>query len=356
MKGVVNTTKIALASGLVLCIAGANNAQAEWPERPITVVVQWKAGGGTDKNLRKIAEVIQKNTGWKINVINKAGGGGWEATRYVLGKKADGYTWLGASNFNKYLRPMGRTKTKAWEEWQYMQAGVSFGSWSVRPDSKFKSFSDVVKYAKANPGKLTLSTSGYCNLWCELGAIVADGAGIKVKYVGYKGGKPATMAGLNGEVMVAGGGVHEHIEFIKAGKLVNLQQTSRADIVLPDGKVLPSVGKLVPSIKSQLPLSGIYTPAVRRGTPNAIYEKIEKAFVQAVNSDAYSAMLKKKYFKRWVLLRKDADRRAALVESITAKTFSNLGIKGAVSPKELGLPDPKNFDKWWPPKGYKPKM
>ena len=68
MKGVVNTTKIALASGLVLCIAGANNAQADWPERPITVVVQWKAGGGTDKNLRKIAEVIQKNTGWKINV------------------------------------------------------------------------------------------------------------------------------------------------------------------------------------------------------------------------------------------------------------------------------------------------
>ena len=201
---------------------------------------------------------------------------------------------------------------------------------------------------------MTLSTSGYCNLWCELGAIVAAGAGIKVKYIGYKGGKPATMAGLNGEVMVAGGGVHEHIEFIKSGKLVNLQQTSRNDIVLADGTILPTVGKLVPSIKSQLPLSGIYTPAVRRSTPKAIYQRIEAEFVKAVNSDAYKAMLKKKYFKKWVLLRKDADRRAALVESITAKTFHDLGIKGAVSPEKLGLPDPKDFDKWWPPKGYKP--
>ena len=126
------------------------------------------------------------------------------------------------------------------------------------------------------------------------------------------------------------------------------------DIVLADGTILPTVGKLVPSIKSQLPLSGIYTPAVRRSTPKAIYQKIEAEFVKAVNSDAYKAMLKKKYFKKWVLLRKDADRRAALVESITAKTFHDLGIKGAVSPEKLGLPDPKDFDKWWPPKGYKP--
>ena len=187
MKPLFKTTLTLAAIGCATILVNAGQTSAAWPERPITVVVHWKAGGGTDKNLRKIAEVIQKNSGWKINVINKAGGGGWEATRYVLGKKADGYAWLGASNFNKYLRPMGRTKTKAWEEWQYMQAGVSFGSWSVRPDSKFKSFEDVVNYAKANPGKLTLSTSGYCNLWCELGAIVAAGAGIKVKYVGYKG-------------------------------------------------------------------------------------------------------------------------------------------------------------------------
>ena len=60
MKGIFKCVAAALAIGAVFGYAMSNTAVAAWPERPITVVVQWKAGGGTDKNLRKIAEVIQK--------------------------------------------------------------------------------------------------------------------------------------------------------------------------------------------------------------------------------------------------------------------------------------------------------
>ncbi len=345
-------TGLALGAAAIAFQPGA--AKAEWPERPITVVVMYGAGGGTDTVIRTLVGEMAKSTGWKINVINKPGAVGGVATRYVLGKAADGYTWLGAANYNKFVRVMGHSKSRAWEDWQYMQAANSRASWSVRPDSKFKSFKDIVMAAKANPGKVSISTSGQGGLWHELAAIVAQSAGIKLKYLPYKGGKNATLAGLNGEADIAGGGVHEHIEHVRAGKLRPIQQTGPADIDAGGGKVMPSIGNFLPQIKGQLPFSGIYNLAIRRSAPKSVHMKVQKAFVAAVKSNKFAAVAKKKFFQIDIRTGEQADRRAAQVESITAETFGNLGIKGAQPSGKLGLPKPANFDKWWPPKGYKP--
>ena len=154
------TSIAGLAAGAAVLALGTSDARAEWPERPITVVVMYGAGGGTDTVIRTIVKEMAKATGWKINVINKPGAVGGVATRYVLGKKDDGYTWMGAANYNKCVRVMGHSKSQAWKEWQYMQAANSRASCSVRPDSKFTTFADVIAAAQANPGKITISTSG----------------------------------------------------------------------------------------------------------------------------------------------------------------------------------------------------
>ena len=261
---------------------------------------------------------------------------------------------MGAANYNKFVRVMGHSKSRAWEDWQYMQAANSRASWAVRPDSKFKTFQDIINAAKANPGKITISTSGQGGLWHELAAIVAQSAGVTLKYVPYKGGKPATLAGLNGETMITGGGVHEHIAHIRAGNLRSIQQTGSKDIDAGGGKIMPSVGNFLPQIKSQLPFSGIYNLAIRRSVPKSIISKIEKAFVAGVKSPAFAAIAKKKFFEIDIRTGKAADRRAAQVESITAATFEKLGVKGSHPANELGLPKPAAFDGWWPPQGYKP--
>jgi tripartite-type tricarboxylate transporter receptor subunit TctC len=217
-------------------------AKAEWPERPITLVVMYGAGGGTDTIIRALATEMAKATGWTINVINKPGAVGGVATKYVLNKPADGYTLLGAANYNKFVRVMGHSESKAWEDWQYFQAANSVASWSVRPDSPYQTFEDAIAAARANPGKISISTSGTGGLWQELALIVSEAAGVKLKYVPYKGGKPATLAGLQGEVDIAGGGLHEHIEFIRAGKLRNLQHTAPESIDDAKGGHLRSVG------------------------------------------------------------------------------------------------------------------
>ena len=332
---------------------------AGWPERPITAVVMYGAGGGTDTIIRTIAGEMARIAGWEINVINKPGAVGGVATRFMLNKPEDGYWWLGAANYNKFVRIMGHSDSKAWEDWQYFQAANSLASWSVRADSPYKTFEDVIAAAKANPGKISISTSGTGGLWQELALIVSEAAGVQLKYVPYKGGKKATLAGLQGEVDIAGGGVHEHVELIKAGKLRNLQQTGPADITIDGVGTLRSVGNMLPSLKPLLPLSGIYNIALRRNTPLDILNKIQPVFAEAVKSEKFQAILKKKHFQEDIRYGKAADRRAAQVESVTAKTFWNtrdqIGKK-VKSSKELGLPDPDNFDKWWPPQGYKPRM
>ena len=345
------------ATGAFEIIIPGSALAAGYGKKPITVVVMYGAGGGTDTIMRAIAKEMAKAKGWRVNVINKPGAVGGIATKFVAEKAADGYTILGGANYNKFVRVMGHNDQVPWENWTFFQAAASLASWSVRPDSPFKTFQDVVAAAKKDPGKVSISTSGTGGLWHELALIVGDAAGIKLKYVPYKGGKAATLAGLQGETDIAGGGVHEHIELLRAGKLRNLQQTGPDDIDVPGYGKMPSIGSLVPKLKPVLPVGGTYNFIVRRDTPLDVLKEIKSAFLEAIKGDSFQAIVKKKYFLNDVRTGEAADRRAAELEAITAATFYNYRDQiGAPvkTAKELGLPSPEDFDKWWPPKGYKP--
>ncbi len=206
---------LALVALLVLPFA----AHAQWPERPINLVIMYAPGGGTDTVLRTLANEMAAATGWRINIQNRPGAAGALATRYAVNRPADGYTLLGASSFNKYSRVGGGGDSKPCTDLYYMQAATAIGSWAVRPDSPFQSFDDVIAEARERPGEITISTSGAGGQWHELAAVVADLAGVELKYVPYGSGQQAALAGLNGEVDIAGGGVHEHIQFIDSGRM-----------------------------------------------------------------------------------------------------------------------------------------
>jgi tripartite-type tricarboxylate transporter receptor subunit TctC len=167
------------------------------------------------------------------------------------------------------------------------------------------------------------------------------------------------MAGLQGEVDIAGGGVHEHIEHVRAGNLRMLQQTGATDLEVEGVGKLRSIGDAIPSLKPLLPLGGIYNLALKRDTPVDILKQIAVAWEKAFQSDAWNAVAKKKYFQTDIRIGEAADRRAAQVECLTADTFTRVQEqigKPVRGTKELGLPNPNEFDAWWPPKGYKPRM
>jgi len=353
------TGTAASMAAMTITIPAGSALAAGYPERPITLVVMYSAGGGTDVIMRKIADEMAKAKGWTVNVINKPGAVGGVATKYVHGQPADGYTVLGGANYNKFVRVMGHVDEVPWNEWVFFQAAGSLASWSVPMSSPFKTFADVVAAAKADPGKISISTSGTGGIWHELALIVGSFAGIDLKYVPYKGGKPATLAGLQGETDIAGGGVHEHIDLIRAGKLRNLQQTGTEDIKLDDGTVLPSIGGMIPEIKPFLPVGGTYNFIMRRDTPTEILEMVKEAFVSAANSAGFQEMVKKKFFQMDIRTGEEADKRAAQLETVTVDTFNKfsdqIGAKVKTA-KELGLPAPADFESWWPPESYKPRI
>jgi len=350
------TASTAGMAALQITIPSGAFAQS-YPARPVSVVVMYGAGGGTDTIMRKLAEEMAKSTGWTINVLNKPGAVGAVATQFVYGQASDGYTILGGANYNKFVRVMGHVDLVPWENWHFFQAASAIASWSVPIDSPFQTFDDVVAAAKANPGKISISTSGTGGLWHELAMIVGSFAGIELKYVPYKGGKAAALAGLQGETDIAGGGVHEHVDLVRAGELRNLQQTGTEDIVLENGAVMPSVGNLVPSIKSFLPIGGTYNFIVKRDTPQDVLTEIETAFIAAANSEGFRQMIDDKFFSLDVRTGAEADKTAAKLEVITVDTFNKFSdqigaeIKSAA---DLGLPSPADFEGWWPPEGYVP--
>jgi tripartite-type tricarboxylate transporter receptor subunit TctC len=343
-------------AALQITIPGAALAQS-YPARPVTLVVMYAAGGGTDTIMRKLADEMAAARGWTINVINKPGAVGGVATQFVAAARPDGYTLLGGANYNRFVRVLGHAEFVPWEDWVPMKAANALASWSVRKDSPFQTMQDAIAAAKANPGSVSISTSGTGGVWHELALIIANIAGIELKYVPYKGGKPATLAGLQGETDIAGGGVHEHIDLIRAGELRNLTQTSAEDIVLEDGTVLPSIATILPESRKILPVGATYNFMMRRDLPPEVLQELADGFRAAANSDGFKALMAAKFFQLDVKVGEEADREGALMEAITVDIFNRYQDQIGAEVKtaeELGLPRPEDFEEWWPPAGYTP--
>lgn len=328
---------------------------AEWPgKKPVTVVIAYAAGGGTDVMTRAYTSPMEEFLGTTINAVNRTGAVGALAMDFVASKPSDGYWWMGASNFNKSLRVLGHT-TLSWRDWQYFKAANSIQSFAVRPDSPFKTMDDFIAAAKKEPGKYTINGSGVGGLWAEGVALLENSAGIKLRTVQYKGGKPGVLACLQGEIDVCASGLHEEIEFIKSGKMRPLAIFAKDAITLPNGTVLKPVGDFVPSMAAYAPFGGYYTLAVKKDTPVDILKKIAEAFKKSCNSPGFESILKKKFFFKDVLVGAAADEAAAKAEATTSWLLWDLKVEGVkVNPADLGIPKPADFGKYWPPKDYKP--
>lgn len=339
----------------MLAMAGQGNAA--WPEGPINVIIQWRAGAGTDIITRAYAGLMEKDLGVPINSTNREGAVGAMAMDMVYSKPPDGYWWLGASQYSKPLRVMGYSKLCGWKDWQYYKAADGVISWTVRSDSPFKTFADFLNACRKNPEKYKVAMAGMGSMSHEGNEMLILEAKSKFRQIPYKGDAPGVLACLQGEVDMVNGTIGSQIELIKAGKMRSLAIFAKEPTKLKDGTVLAPITDSVPSMAKYCPFGTMYTLGVRRETPVEILEKIKKAFIASVNSPEFEDMLEKKFFFKSVALGEEADRQAALSECLTAWLAWDLKIEGVkVNPADLGLPRPEKFESWWPPKDYKPRI
>ena len=171
------------------CCSLASDALAQdYPNRPVTLVVPWPAGGPTDIAVRAVAEGAQKHLGQPIVIDNKGGGAGTAGIAIMAANaKPDGYT-IGQMPITVFRLPLMQKTTWTHEDLTYIihLTGYVFGMYASA-SAPFKDMKELVEYAKANPGKVTYGTPG-AGSSLHLGVEqIAEKAGIKLTHVPFKG-------------------------------------------------------------------------------------------------------------------------------------------------------------------------
>jgi tripartite-type tricarboxylate transporter receptor subunit TctC len=194
---------IAMVASFVLAALAATAAAQPFPAKPITLICPWPPGGTTDTHLRKFAEVAAKYLGQPVVVENKPGGGGMVGPAQMARlARPDGYT-VSQLPITAFRLPHQRAVD--WDplaDFTYIigLSGYTFGV-VVKADSPFKTFQDLIGYARANPGQLAYATPGAGTSPHLLMEELALKAGVKVLQVPYKGFAEGAQALLGGHVM-----------------------------------------------------------------------------------------------------------------------------------------------------------
>ena len=198
---------LALASAVAHLTPSGVHAQS-YPEKPVTLIVPWPAGGATDIAMRAIAEGAVKHLGQAITIDNKPGASGTLGPAVLAATgKPDGYTITQIPITVMRLPLMQKTTWDAVKDFTYIVhlTGYTFGI-TAKADGPFKSWSDVVAFAKANPGRVTYATPGTgTSLHIGMEQIAAQ-AGIQLTQVPFKGNAESNAAVLGGHTTLQADG------------------------------------------------------------------------------------------------------------------------------------------------------
>jgi tripartite-type tricarboxylate transporter receptor subunit TctC len=258
-----------------------------FPSKPVEYVVVFAAGGSTDVISRGLVDIASKELGQAFVILNKPGGGGSVGVSYWASAKPDGYTigtfTAGAAEIQPHLIKVPYDPLEDIEP--IMQLFEYPQGFAVGADSPFKTFRELVEYAKQNPGKVSYGSSGTGGAPHIFTEIVAAKLNIKLTHVPFKGGAPAAAAVLGGHIM--GTPCADFVPYVKAKTmrlLVVYNPKRLADF--PEAPTLRELGY-------DLALSnymGIGAPA---GVPKDRLEKLYRVLKNAREDPGFKELLKK---------------------------------------------------------------
>jgi tripartite-type tricarboxylate transporter receptor subunit TctC len=276
-----------LAAGAAALPAVAGIARAEtYPSRPVHLIVGLSAGGGVDTIARLMGHWLTERLGQTFLIENRTGASTNIATDYVAKSAPDGYTLLQLAPPNT-INPTLYNNLK----FDFVHDIVPVASivssplvMVVNPSVPAKTIPEFIAYAKANPGKITVGSSGVGTPLHVAGELFKMMTGIQMLHVPYKGAAPAVTDLLGGQIQVLFADLATSLGYIKAGKLRALAVTTakRSD-VLPD---VPVMSDFVPGYNAVL-WQGMGAP---KGTPADVIEKLNKQ----INAGLADAEIKKR--------------------------------------------------------------
>jgi tripartite-type tricarboxylate transporter receptor subunit TctC len=306
---------IARAAIALVCYApfALTNAQAlDYPNHPVRIIVGYPPGGSTDILARLFGQYLGQKLGQTFVVENKPGAGNNIATETVAKAAPDGYTLILTNPANAINATLYKHLNFVFLKDIDPVAGFIRvpNVLEVNPSVPVKTVAELIAYAKANPDKLNIASSGNGTSIHLSGELFKMMTGVKMTHVPYKGSGPMLTDLLGGQVQLTFDNMPSSISHIKAGKLRALGVTTAArSPELPD---VPTVAETVPGYEA----SAFFGLGAPKGTPKEAVEGINKFVNEALKDPA---MLKKLADLGGIPLPGSAADFGKLVESETAK-------------------------------------
>lgn len=280
----MNIRKCRLCLGLLACAATAamSPAFAAFPEKPVTLIVPFPAGGATDALARLTAERLSRQLGQPVVVDNRGGAGGGIAAEAALAAPRDGYTLFFTTTGTMAINPhiYRRLKYDPLKDFDPIgNVAAASNVLVVHPSVKANAVAELIALAKASPGKLTYASSGIGSSSHLSGALFASMTGADMLHVPYKGSAPALADFLSGRVDMMFDTASTHAPHVKAGKLRALAVTSvRGSPAFPGVPSLAAAG--VPGYDVTI-WFGVAAPA---GVPKAPLDRLSTALAAAMQA------------------------------------------------------------------------
>jgi tripartite-type tricarboxylate transporter receptor subunit TctC len=268
------TLRALLLASLSITAASSVYAQAleNYPTRPVTIVVPFPPGGGTDVGARLVAQKLSLKWGQPVIVENRGGAAGRLGADVVAKAKPDGYTLLVGNVGTQSVNPALYKKMPYDPDKAFAPIGMIAELplvMLVTPALPWQNVKDVVEAAKKEPGKITFASSGAGGAPHLAGEIFQQASDTKMLHIAYKGGGPAALDLMAGHVNIYFGTVLESVGHVKSGKLKGLGVTSASrSPALPELPTIAESGYAGFDTGSWI---GMLAPA---GTPAAIVNKV----------------------------------------------------------------------------------
>src|ERR1043165_392528 len=252
---------------------------ADYPTRPVRLIVGFAPGGPTDILARHMAQYLSAKLGQQFVVENKPGATGNIATEYVMGQPADGYTFLVTTTANAInMTFLPKLTTNFMRDMEPVAGLASFTYMMlVNPGVPAKSVPEFIAYARANPGKINFASGGVGSANQLAGELFKSMTGTELVHVPYRGNAAAYPDLISGNIQLIFADIASGRPHAQSGALRALGVTSaRRLATLPD---VPAIAEVVPGYEAD----GWYGFAAPKGTPTDVIEKLNMAINSGLN-------------------------------------------------------------------------
>ena len=288
----MNRRSILAVAASVVTLVAASGASAAWPDRPITLIVPYPAGGGTDIVARALAPQLEKELKVQVNVVNRAGAGGITGHEAIAKAAPDGYTIGMITNDLSFYSVQGQSKITHRDFLKIGQTNEIAASVTVKDDAPYKSVKDLLDAIKASPGKLKGTGAAPGVNWHVAFLGMMQTAGQDPKNAIWV---PAQGGTLGHQDVAAGGSDFSTSSLSEARALIEAKKV-RTLALMADARsdVFPDVPTLKEAIGSDWTFAVFHGVGAPKGLPKDIHDRLAAAVAKGHQAPEFREVLKQR--------------------------------------------------------------